>query len=595
MSFQYYFDSQPEEIQRFLLHTCASEQVTPELAAELAAIPVAQARELLARVERDSPYLLLLDSGRRRYCYQPLVREFLYRLLAPEQAREAHLRASRWHSARGDAVAAINHALRGGDPIRAADLIRSEYRDFLTTGRISQLDGWIAEIPEAIVSHDAVLLLIRLALQIYRGDVDSAVQIMAQIRTSTPPVQQETLHRELHAAETFLGTIHGAPPVPIEDVDNTDVFSCIVALGLALQYARRGDMETAYPLYRQVTSSPMPFIASSAVGNWADVLYRQVQLDEAFTLYQQALEISAAQQPPSASTGWFHLQLATILHEWDEIDRAMLHLPPGLALCQAWGHSNMVVHGYQLHAWLEHARGRYREALSVLQHLQMVALAPNSVRWAQAQQAHLHLLHGQHVAAMEWLAGTDTAGDFQMEYATEYLTQVRVWIATGEYDQAAERLRWLAGKVSGDVRLEFRQQTLKALLDYARGRETMACDALERVLPLATSQRLVRSLLNEGAHMVDLLTVYARQRLTEPDAHGDFFLACGVTPPYLYLTQREAQVLALTADGLTNAEIARELSVSAGTVKKHLDNVYQKLGARNRTEAVTIALARNLL
>lgn len=51
------------------------------------------------------------------------------------------------------------------------------------------------------------------------------------------------------------------------------------------------------------------------------------------------------------------------------------------------------------------------------------------------------------------------------------------------------------------------------------------------------------------------------------------------------LTTREAEILELVAAGLTNAGIAERLWISPGTVKKHLDNVYAKLGVANRTAA----------
>lgn len=55
------------------------------------------------------------------------------------------------------------------------------------------------------------------------------------------------------------------------------------------------------------------------------------------------------------------------------------------------------------------------------------------------------------------------------------------------------------------------------------------------------------------------------------------------------LTPREAEILELVAAGLTNAAIAERLWISPGTVKKHLDNVYAKLGVANRTAAVARA------
>jgi DNA-binding CsgD family transcriptional regulator len=61
------------------------------------------------------------------------------------------------------------------------------------------------------------------------------------------------------------------------------------------------------------------------------------------------------------------------------------------------------------------------------------------------------------------------------------------------------------------------------------------------------------------------------------------------------LTAREQEVLALLDKGRTNGEIARELYVSPATVKSHVNSIFRKLGARNRTEAVAHARRLNLI
>jgi DNA-binding NarL/FixJ family response regulator len=61
------------------------------------------------------------------------------------------------------------------------------------------------------------------------------------------------------------------------------------------------------------------------------------------------------------------------------------------------------------------------------------------------------------------------------------------------------------------------------------------------------------------------------------------------------LTAREIDVLQLAARGLSNGEIAKELFVSATTVKAHLAHIYRKLGVSDRTGAVTAALERQLI
>ncbi len=65
--------------------------------------------------------------------------------------------------------------------------------------------------------------------------------------------------------------------------------------------------------------------------------------------------------------------------------------------------------------------------------------------------------------------------------------------------------------------------------------------------------------------------------------------------PRAALTPREVEVLTLVARGFANKEIADQLGTASGTVKMHIQNILGKLGASDRTHAVTIALQRGII
>ena len=101
-------------------------------------------------------------------------------------------------------------------------------------------------------------------------------------------------------------------------------------------------------------------------------------------------------------------------------------------------------------------------------------------------------------------------------------------------------------------------------------------------------------LLKESVHtevLVAIRSVYAGKQLISQDAserlstfsHNESF------------TPKEVEVLALVAQGLSNKEIASQLGKAAGTVKIHVQNILEKLGASDRTHAVTIAAQRGII
>jgi DNA-binding CsgD family transcriptional regulator len=72
-------------------------------------------------------------------------------------------------------------------------------------------------------------------------------------------------------------------------------------------------------------------------------------------------------------------------------------------------------------------------------------------------------------------------------------------------------------------------------------------------------------------------------------------VAAPVARPALFtLTAREQEVLALLAEGMTNAQLADALFISERTANRHISNIFTKLGVHNRTQAARIAVASGL-
>ncbi|HEY5833069.1 response regulator transcription factor [Streptomyces sp.] len=135
-------------------------------------------------------------------------------------------------------------------------------------------------------------------------------------------------------------------------------------------------------------------------------------------------------------------------------------------------------------------------------------------------------------------------------------------------------------------------------------------DARIIVLSMDDSQRLVRELLSLGVHgylhkSVSRETLVSAIRQREAGGRRTVTVSVSATSleplagdgsePNGGLTLREVDVLTLAGKALSNRQIAIRLGIAEGTVKRHLRNVFEKLGAVSRMDAVNKAVARSLL
>ncbi|MFJ9175733.1 response regulator [Streptomyces sp. NPDC102360] len=121
-----------------------------------------------------------------------------------------------------------------------------------------------------------------------------------------------------------------------------------------------------------------------------------------------------------------------------------------------------------------------------------------------------------------------------------------------------------------------------ALRAGARGYLTKDADGDEIV-------RAVEDVLSGDAGLSPRIQRRLLERLSQPEVT----VPDPIEPPD-GLTSREAEVLVLIADGLTNQEIARALHVSTATVKTHINNLFAKTGLKDRAQAVRYAYRHGL-
>jgi DNA-binding NarL/FixJ family response regulator len=104
-----------------------------------------------------------------------------------------------------------------------------------------------------------------------------------------------------------------------------------------------------------------------------------------------------------------------------------------------------------------------------------------------------------------------------------------------------------------------------------------------------------RGYLLKGNVHTDLLetirAVHAGQKRVPPEVATELAMHTAEDQ----LTARELEILKLIAQGNANKEIAAQLSVREDTVKSHVGNILEKLGANDRTHAVTIGLKRGII
>ena len=134
------------------------------------------------------------------------------------------------------------------------------------------------------------------------------------------------------------------------------------------------------------------------------------------------------------------------------------------------------------------------------------------------------------------------------------------------------------------IREEFPQARIIALTSYDGDQD------IYRALEAGVRGYMLKEMVHTDV-LRAIRTVHSGKRLMPQEVAerlSEYF-------PQVALTPREVEVLGHVARGLANKEIADLLGTASGTVKMHIQNILEKLGASDRTHAVTIAIQRGIL
>jgi LuxR family maltose regulon positive regulatory protein len=640
---------QPENIQTFLLQTAILDRLSGSLCE--AVTGQVESQTTLERLERANLFLISLDDERRWYRYHHLFADFLRHRLQqsyPGMMAELHHRASEWYEQYGQITEAIGHALATPDFERVGRLVEQIAPTMFVRREMTTMKGWLEALPEAQVRARPRLSLAYAWVLLAGGQLDAVEprlrdaeshfgfstldfgpETEATIQNPESEIQNREARGQIAAirslAACFRGEVGRAvsfsrqalDDLPEEDLYLRSMMTINIALNLTGSYGSNIDVAAAGRVLAEAArasqASDDPHTALLTLALLAETQIARGQLHRAAETLQQSLQLAERHVLHSDQT-WpvacAAIGLGEVLYEWNELDAAAARLQQCLELSEteagyaAWSIDYLpLAHLYQ-------AQGAPDLAHEMIHRAEQLARQSN-ITWlktrAAACRAKLWLRQGHLATAVAWAeeCGLKIGADIGYRREGEYATLARVWITQGKVEQALALLAWLLDvtEAANLMRSVIEILVIQALAFQSQDNTTEAINTLERALVLAEPEGYIRTFVDEGAPLAHLLRQAASRGISPEYVNkllAAFAEATDTAPampqPLVEpLTERELEVLALIAAGMTNQEIAQALTITLGTIKRHLHNIYGKLDVRNRTEAVARARELRLL
>ncbi len=615
---------QPEALREFLCHTAILDQLSASLCDAVTGRE--DSEDLLEELDRKNLFIVPLDNRREWYRYHRLFVDALRATIGAEQEMHLHMRAARWYERHGYPGQAIRHALAyaraSGDWDDAVRLVRTAAGETMLRGGVMTARGWLQALPNERVRADGELATYMGWALALTGDMALAEEHALCPEVGADPGKRLALRGFIavfghQAYEEAIELAAGALEAIPEDQAGWRVTALWV---MAESQERTTHISEAIATLRQaqITSRRFgsPAFAVTVELFLAAALHNHGRRRQAMEVCLDAIDwYSDERGQPSLVAGMLLSRLGMLYYEANQLDEARTCLDQGLALSEQLGLAGSSMLSLGFSAPTLHAQGETTAALRALREAHRLAVETGlaDADWSLALEANIHLQQGDLPAAQAWAAGLGLSPDDEPGYLTadQYLVYAQLLLVQGRLAEARGLLARLERMTRdrGLNRWLISVRILQALVAARLGDAQRVRDHLALALETAAPEEYVRAFVDEGPAVAPLLS---QVRDVNPDFVDRLLSAfedkgwragreeeaprpsaptagpCGgpALPLIEPLSNRELEVVGLIAAGLTNREIAQELVIAVGTVKRHTNNIYGKLGVQNRTQAV---------
>ncbi len=592
---------------------------------------------MLEALDQANMFVIPLDRERRWYRYHHLFADVLNRRL--EQADpcvlpDLYRRASRWYEQNGLLFDAIRHAQLANDLDRAAQLLEQNGCLLLLRGEATNLLRMIETVEpySQTLPWIAIQKAWALCLTGPADQAEGALEIAARLVSPLPVTDdQRTMLGTLTAARAHRANARGEPGrasdlarQALDCLPASNDFSCslrsVASSLLGDASWTNGNLAEAQSAYADSVSVSQAAgnisVVITASSNLADALMGQGKLQQAARIYSEASQmVNMADGSVSPLAGRVYAGLARISYEWNRMDDATKYARQAIELSGSWGSLEYQATGHVVLASLAHAQGQSeeaRESMRVAEHL-MREHQPTPWRsdWVMSGLARLWVAQGDLEKALDLVQESGVPidnlpreGKISHQLEPLVLILLRLHLAQNDSDAALALARWLLQQLEGTSRTArvIEALVLQALAFQAKREVDQALAALKMAFSLTRPEGYMRTFLDAGEPMAKLL-YQAKSHLIGAGYAAELLSAMGhaagraIPPAQLLiepLTSRELEVLALVEAGYSNQDIAARLVISLPTVKRHISNIYAKLGTSTRTQAISRGKELNL-